>query len=33
MSGISLRDIRKTYVNGPQVLHGVSFDIQQRVSS
>ncbi|AYM60714.1 ABC transporter ATP-binding protein (plasmid) [Agrobacterium fabrum] len=29
MSGISLRDIRKTYVNGPQVLHGVSFDIQQ----
>ncbi|WP_425964973.1 ABC transporter ATP-binding protein [Rhizobium nepotum] len=28
MSGISLRDIRKAYVNGPQVLHGVSFDIQ-----
>src|SRR3546814_3020036 len=28
MSGISLRDIRKSYVNGPQVLHGVSLDIQ-----
>ncbi len=28
MSGISLRDIRKAYVNGPQVLHGVSLDIQ-----
>ena len=28
MSGISLRDIRKAYVNGPQVLHGVSLDIE-----
>jgi sn-glycerol 3-phosphate transport system ATP-binding protein/multiple sugar transport system ATP-binding protein len=28
MSGISLRDIRKSYPNGPQVLHGVSMDIQ-----
>lgn len=28
MSEISLRNIRKAYVNGPQVLHGVSFDIQ-----
>ena len=28
MSGISLSDIRKAYVNGPQVLHGVSLDIQ-----
>jgi ABC-type sugar transport system ATPase subunit len=28
MSGISVRDIRKAYINGPQVLHGVSLDIQ-----
>ncbi|TGR64812.1 ABC transporter ATP-binding protein [bacterium M00.F.Ca.ET.194.01.1.1] len=28
MSSISLRDIRKAYVNGPQVLHGVSLDIE-----
>jgi sn-glycerol 3-phosphate transport system ATP-binding protein/multiple sugar transport system ATP-binding protein len=28
MSSISLRDIRKSYVNGPQVLHGVSLDIE-----
>ncbi len=28
MSGISLRDIHKAYVSGPQVLHGVSLDIQ-----
>ncbi|MDO6732013.1 ATP-binding cassette domain-containing protein [Marinovum sp. 2_MG-2023] len=28
MSGISLKDIRKSYANGPQVLHGVSLDIQ-----
>ncbi|MFK0383574.1 ABC transporter ATP-binding protein [Agrobacterium sp. NPDC090273] len=28
MSGISLKDIRKSYPNGPQVLHGVSFDIE-----
>ncbi|WP_267554897.1 ABC transporter ATP-binding protein [Rhizobium rhizogenes] len=28
MSGISLRDIRKSYPNGPRVLHGVSMDIQ-----
>jgi ABC-type sugar transport system ATPase subunit len=28
MSGISLRDIAKSYVNGPQVLHGVSMDIE-----
>ncbi|KQV84423.1 ABC transporter ATP-binding protein [Rhizobium sp. Root1220] len=28
MSGISLRDIRKSYPNGPRVLHGVSMDIK-----
>ena len=28
MSGISLRDIRKSYANGPNVLHGVSMDIK-----
>ncbi|KQQ44777.1 sugar ABC transporter ATP-binding protein [Rhizobium sp. Leaf311] len=28
MSSISLREVRKAYVNGPQVLHGVSLDIQ-----
>ncbi|MDO1582481.1 ABC transporter ATP-binding protein [Rhizobium oryzicola] len=28
MSGISLRNIRKAYPNGPQVLHSVSMDIQ-----
>jgi sn-glycerol 3-phosphate transport system ATP-binding protein/multiple sugar transport system ATP-binding protein len=28
MSGIRLRDIRKSYAGGPQVLHGVSMDIQ-----
>jgi sn-glycerol 3-phosphate transport system ATP-binding protein/multiple sugar transport system ATP-binding protein len=28
MSGITLRDIRKTYPGGPEVLHGVSLDIR-----
>ncbi|WP_375450487.1 ABC transporter ATP-binding protein [uncultured Devosia sp.] len=28
MSAISLRDIRKAYAGGPQVLHGVSMDIE-----
>jgi sn-glycerol 3-phosphate transport system ATP-binding protein/multiple sugar transport system ATP-binding protein len=28
MSGISLRNIRKSYPGGPQVLHGVSLDIE-----
>ncbi|ARO13945.1 multiple sugar transport system ATP-binding protein [Ketogulonicigenium robustum] len=28
MTGITLRDIRKSYPNGPQILHGVSLDIQ-----
>ncbi|MTH79154.1 ABC transporter ATP-binding protein [Paracoccus aestuariivivens] len=28
MTGIALRDIRKSYPNGPQVLHGVSLDIR-----
>ena len=28
MSGIRLRDIRKAYAGGPQVLHGVSMDIR-----
>lgn len=28
MSGISLRDIRKSYPSGPQILHGVSLDIR-----
>ncbi|QDY70674.1 ABC transporter ATP-binding protein [Qingshengfaniella alkalisoli] len=28
MSSIQLRDIRKSYSNGPQVLHGVSMDIE-----
>jgi sn-glycerol 3-phosphate transport system ATP-binding protein/multiple sugar transport system ATP-binding protein len=28
MSGISLRDIRKSYPAGPEVLHGVSMDIR-----
>jgi sn-glycerol 3-phosphate transport system ATP-binding protein/multiple sugar transport system ATP-binding protein len=28
MSGISLRNIRKSYPNGPPVLHGVSLDIK-----
>lgn len=27
MSGISLKDIRKAYPNGPRILHGVSLDI------
>ncbi|MBW9117144.1 ATP-binding cassette domain-containing protein [Rhizobium cauense] len=27
MSGISLRDVRKSYPNGPRILHGVSLDI------
>ncbi len=27
MSSISLRDIRKSYPNGPRILHGVSLDI------
>jgi ABC-type sugar transport system ATPase subunit len=29
MSGISLRDIRKSYPGGPEILHGVSMDIKQ----
>jgi multiple sugar transport system ATP-binding protein len=28
MTGIILRDIRKSYPNGPEILHGVSLDIQ-----
>jgi ABC-type sugar transport system ATPase subunit len=28
MSGISLQDIRKSYPNGPRILHGVSLDIE-----
>lgn len=28
MTGITLTEIRKRYANGPQVLHGVSMDIQ-----
>lgn len=28
MSGISLQDIRKSYPNGPRILHGVSLDIK-----
>ncbi|MBY6154674.1 ATP-binding cassette domain-containing protein [Vannielia litorea] len=28
MTGIALTDIRKSYANGPQVLHGVSMSIQ-----
>ncbi|MBE3640023.1 ABC transporter ATP-binding protein [Mangrovicoccus algicola] len=28
MTGITLRDIRKSYAGGPQVLHGVSMDIR-----
>lgn len=28
MSGISLWDIRKSYPNGPRILHGVSLDIE-----
>lgn len=28
MSAISLKDIRKSYAGGPQILHGVSMDIQ-----
>ncbi|TCS51601.1 carbohydrate ABC transporter ATP-binding protein (CUT1 family) [Primorskyibacter sedentarius] len=28
MTGISLTNIRKSYANGPQVLHGVSMDIR-----
>ncbi|WP_445680117.1 ABC transporter ATP-binding protein [Radicibacter daui] len=28
MSGISLRNIRKSYPGGPQVLHGISLDIE-----
>ena len=27
MSSITLRDIRKSYSNGPRVLHGVDLDI------
>ena len=27
MSSITLRDIRKSYANGPRVLHGVNLDI------
>jgi ABC-type sugar transport system ATPase subunit len=28
MSGVTLRDIRKSYPGGPEVLHGVSMDIK-----
>jgi len=28
MSGITLRDIRKSYPSGPEILHGVSMDIR-----
>ncbi|WP_420963765.1 ABC transporter ATP-binding protein [Brucella sp. IR073] len=28
MSGIILRDIRKSYAGGPEILHGISMDIQ-----